>query len=148
MTERKNQCFTCGSESHYARDCPDSITRFMQKKKPLLALIPATTAARLVTSPENARSLRGRDKSEGLRGVTEMSDLREGSVLRGGKRGERRGESAAKESKGTDPKEMRRTEDSTGPEEKRASSATTARNTDISPETARTVSLDLCREEN
>lgn len=134
MTERKNQCFNCGSESHYARDCPDSTHQFMQRKKPQPAPIPASTAARLAISPGNVRSLKrkGPEEPKGLRDQREKE------------------ESAPKELKGeSDVSALRKIGESTGldlPEERMMFNATTAKSTAISPETAKTVTLHGFRE--
>jgi hypothetical protein len=143
MTERKNQCFNCGSESHYARDCPDSNTSLRQRKKPPTPVeIHATTAERLVTSLGSVRSLKGKGPEEMI-GLKGLKDLRGGTALR---EKEEIGVSDAKE--WTDLRGLKRTEETSGLDAKKAFSATTARSTAISPETARMVKFEICRKEN
>lgn len=110
----------------------------IQKKKPL---INASTVEKMDTLPETVNKQRD---PEGLRELRELRDPTEGKDLRGETvRTEKRGE---KDVRGVSAVRMKRRE-STGQDAMRTSSATTAKSTATSPETARMVSNDSLREE-
>lgn len=129
MSQRTNACFNCGSQDHYARECPTSIWQLIKKRKwGPLEETHASTAERLDISQGSVRSHRGKDPEEttDLRG---LRDLRGTTGQRGvtGLRG-LRGENALRERRTNREEEIAMTTDP---------SATTARRRATSQETAK-----------